>query len=73
GEQRARDLLKIREGVTLEVIDCLTSEQQSQLTHILETVLTKVTTDIVDARGSCRLCDESICKDKGCPIERGMH
>lgn len=72
GEKRADSVLQAREQVTAQIIGSLTAEQQQHLVPVFETVLGGLTSDQVGARRICRMCDESVCRPGGCPVEQAI-
>ncbi|UJF18449.1 winged helix DNA-binding protein [Vibrio sp. SS-MA-C1-2] len=73
GRSRAVQVLSKRDEVTKAVIDMLDDEQKSSLTSILESVLEKMTNNTEEARRTCRLCNEGVCRNAGCPVEKSIN
>lgn len=69
GAKCAKDILNVRATVSSEVLSCLTDEQQTALSPILETMLGALTRDQESARRICKLCNEEVCRPQGCPVE----
>ncbi len=69
GRRRANKVLQAREQVTSQILTFLTSEQQKALTSTLEAALGGLTDGQEGARRICRLCNESVCRTQGCPVE----
>ncbi|UHC82757.1 MarR family transcriptional regulator [Pseudomonas sp. NIBR-H-19] len=72
GQQRACKVLQARAQVTTQILETLTTEQQQTLTLLLETALGQLTNDKDDARRICRLCNEKVCRARGCPVEMSV-
>lgn len=69
GKKRAEQVLQAREQVITQVTDVLTTEQKAALEPILKTALGALTHDQKEARRICRICNEQVCRSKGCPVE----
>ncbi|BCL72139.1 MarR family transcriptional regulator [Vibrio nigripulchritudo] len=69
GSKRAEQVLKARERVTDQVFAHLNSQQQDAIVSALEVSLSALTNDQESARRICRLCNEQVCRAKGCPVE----
>jgi len=69
GQRRADDVLQARKTVTTKVLETLSAEQQQAFGSMLEAALGGLTDDQGEARRICRLCDESVCRPHGCPVE----
>ncbi|WP_025562940.1 MarR family transcriptional regulator [Psychromonas sp. SP041] len=69
GQERAKEVLRVREQVTTQVLNLLTIEQQEVLVPMLESVLGSFTEGQQGARRLCRMCNEQVCRPQGCPVE----
>ena len=69
GRSRANTVLQAREHVTAHIFQSLNEKQKKAIVPALESMLSAMTQDISGARRICRLCDESICRAVGCPVE----
>ncbi|WP_262694437.1 MarR family winged helix-turn-helix transcriptional regulator [Kordiimonas aquimaris] len=69
GRSKAGIVLEARSRITSAVLEMLADEQKAALTPAMETVLRSLTNGNDEARRICRLCNESICRPEGCPVE----
>ncbi len=69
GKKRADKVLNAREQITEKVLGTLSADQIEVLQPVLEDALAKLTDNQHDARRICRLCNEQVCRPKGCPVE----
>ena len=69
GRERVKVILKARESATTKFLDNFDSEQKKNLLVLLEIAMGKVTDDQLQARRVCRLCNEGVCRQQGCPVE----
>lgn len=69
GQKRAIKVLEARERVTNTTLKMLSQDQQAALVPVLEAALAGLTNNQESARRICRLCDESVCRSQGCPVE----
>lgn len=69
GRERARVLLDARRAALLRALTSLSAEERDQLTHLLELMLTALTSDRECCDHTCRLCDIAICPQDTCPVE----
>ncbi|OED46179.1 MarR family transcriptional regulator [Endozoicomonas sp. (ex Bugula neritina AB1)] len=72
GTIRVDKVLAAREKVTAQVLGHLDKQQQASIISVLETSLSALTGGQESARRICRLCDESVCRSKGCPVEMAI-
>ncbi|MBW4636181.1 MAG: MarR family transcriptional regulator [Iphinoe sp. HA4291-MV1] len=73
GEQQVRDMLTRREEALREILGALSVQEQTQLTILLEKLLSGLTRSCEHARNICRFCDESVCSNTGnCPVARAV-
>ncbi|MBG6176689.1 DNA-binding MarR family transcriptional regulator [Labrenzia sp. EL_208] len=70
GEARAKAVLAAREDMTNRIVEDLTVEQRDALLPVLATMLNTLTDDQDSARRNCRLCNEGVCRPRGCPVEQ---
>lgn len=68
GGQRRQDILSHRRQQLQLVVSSLTSRDRTQLSQLLEKMLTAMTTTEVRAFSICRLCEEEVCER--CPVEQ---
>lgn len=73
GEARAKAVLAAREDVTTQIVENLSAEQRETLLPVLATMLQTLTGDQSTARRNCRLCNEGVCRPRGCPVEQAVH
>lgn len=73
GESFAKAVLSARENVTSQIVDNLSPEQKETLLPVVETMLQTLTSDQSSARRNCRLCNEGVCRPRGCPVEQAAH
>ena len=69
GRARANKILLAREKITSSVLDVLGENEKETIVPILETILSAMTGNVVEARRICRFCDEGVCRKAGCPVE----
>ncbi len=69
GRARAHEVLQARARVTNTALAGLPAAQCETLQPGLETALATLTQGKDGARRICRLCDERVCRPKGCPVE----
>ncbi len=67
GARKTKSILRVRHKVIADALATLTAEEQDQLRHITERLLATVTKEEW-ADAMCRLCDESSCPLRSCPI-----
>lgn len=72
GEARAKAVLAAREDVTTQIVENLSAEQREALQPLLATMLQTLTGDQSTARRNCRLCNEGVCRPRGCPVEQAV-
>jgi DNA-binding MarR family transcriptional regulator len=69
GESRAAQILAGRDAELAPLLDPLTAAEKARLTELVTKVLGTIPRDRAEARAICRLCRESICRGKGCPVD----
>jgi len=69
GTSRRRAILEARSRILRDALATLSSEDQSQLSGHLETLLFALTGSRLEANHTCRLCDEEVCPEARCPVE----
>jgi len=69
GRKVAKQVLHARACAVEAFLGTIGEERQAELEPILEMVLEKHAEGFASARWICRLCDESVCRPKGCPVE----
>jgi len=67
GARVAKSILQVRHKIIADALTTLSSEEQDQLRRITERLLAAVTKEEW-ADAMCRLCDESSCPLRACPI-----
>ena len=70
GEQCRKAILKKRRDQLQFTMEAISSEEQAQLTKILEKILRKTVLNTMDAFSICRLCEEEVCPMDRCPVEQ---
>ena len=70
GEKTMQALLHDRQRVLIKALQGLSEKEQAQLTVSLEKVLANIVTSRQHADHICRLCDEAVCPEKLCPVEK---
>ncbi|MEO1144559.1 MAG: MarR family transcriptional regulator [Cyanobacteria bacterium J06638_22] len=70
GTERRLLILAERRQPLQRAIAPLTAADREQLTTLLETMLTALTTDEQEAFAICRLCEEEVCPGDRCPVEQ---
>jgi MarR family transcriptional repressor of emrRAB len=70
GYERRRTILAERRQQLQRVVSSLTDNEQTQLTQLLEKMLTAMTTSELRAFEICRLCEEEVCPGDRCPVEQ---
>lgn len=70
GYKRRKSILAERRKQLQIAVDTLTSDEQIQLTQLLEKMLTAMTTNELRAFVICRLCEEEVCPGDRCPVEQ---
>lgn len=70
GAARRRAILKGRHRVLSEALAALPTSDQAALTSLIEALLGAITLDRQQADHICRLCDEDVCPEATCPVER---
>lgn len=70
GDRRCSDLLAARRRPLQQAVDTLSEAEQHQLTQLLETLLTAMTTSELEAFAICRLCETAVCPSDRCPVEQ---
>ncbi|MDA0672211.1 MAG: MarR family transcriptional regulator, partial [Cyanobacteria bacterium] len=56
-----------------QALQALSPSQQTQLTPLLEALLTALTTSEAQGYRLCRLCEEAVCPSDRCPVEQQCH
>lgn len=69
GQQRVEKILQARARTIENVVADLNIQQREQLLPIIESALSSITKNEIEARKICRLCNEGVCKSTGCPVE----
>lgn len=72
GKERVKKILSTREEVIATVFQHFDSEQKQSLVGLLEVAMGNLAYTEVEARRICRLCDEGVCRDLGCPVEAAV-
>lgn len=70
GHERRQIILAERRQQLQRAVDALTPDDLNQLTHLLEKMLTAMTTSELRAYAICRLCEEDVCPGDRCPVEQ---
>ncbi|NJL37853.1 MAG: MarR family transcriptional regulator [Leptolyngbyaceae cyanobacterium RM2_2_4] len=70
GQERRRTILAKRRQQLQGMVSSLTDNEQTQLTQLLEKMLTAMTTSELRAFEICRLCEEEVCPGDRCPVEQ---
>jgi DNA-binding MarR family transcriptional regulator len=74
GRERAQLLKQTRQDCLEEYVARLSPIEREQLRRLCHKLLTNTASTPTEARTVCRLCDESVCFDKGnCPVAEGLH
>lgn len=69
GAEEFEQLLDRRRQAIGRLIDHLPAGMAAGLTQALEALLSANTSNLADARRTCRLCAEQDCRPTGCPVE----
>ncbi|MHA2686430.1 MarR family winged helix-turn-helix transcriptional regulator [Vibrio harveyi] len=72
GAQRVSEILSSRDAILSDVVCNLTGEQREQLIPIIESMMHAMTTDEPSARKICKMCNEDVCRKRGCPVENSI-
>jgi DNA-binding MarR family transcriptional regulator len=70
GRTRLREILAIRCAALCDVISSLSVSEERRLGHLLEKILKTLTKAVMDADHICRLCDETTCPARSCPVHQ---
>jgi len=70
GTALRQNALQARSGTLKRALADLSSTDLAALTRLLEALLSALTMDRAAADHTCRLCDEEICPEASCPVER---
>ena len=68
GRKRAAKILSARREVTMPLVSALSVQQKRQLSAILHKVPWIGVDSKIEALKTCRLCDETRCVDRNCPV-----
>jgi DNA-binding MarR family transcriptional regulator len=69
GQKRVNLILASREKVVRELLENFDDKQRENFVDLLRISMKHLTSDQVEARRICRLCDEGVCRKQGCPVE----
>jgi DNA-binding MarR family transcriptional regulator len=70
GRARLREILTTRCAALCDVMASLSVSEERQLGHLLEKILRTLTKTAADADQICRLCDETVCPARTCPVHQ---
>jgi len=70
GRARLREILAARCAALCDVIASLSVSEERQLAHLLDKILRTLTKAASDADHICRLCDETACPARICPVHQ---
>ncbi|MBD2100934.1 MarR family winged helix-turn-helix transcriptional regulator [Leptolyngbya sp. FACHB-261] len=70
GYERRQATLTERRQQLKFAVNSLTPDECEQLTHLLEKMLTAMTTSELRAFAICRLCEEEVCPSDRCPVDQ---
>jgi MarR family transcriptional regulator, negative regulator of the multidrug operon emrRAB len=74
GRRKVELILRARQASLYTFISRLSPDEKRQLENVCRKLLSGVAETPLEARRTCRLCDESICFAKGnCPVAIGLH
>lgn len=69
GHERAEKILKARSNTISRALTSFSDQQKEALLPIMELALSSITENKTEARRICRLCNEGVCRARGCPVE----
>lgn len=72
GTYRVKEILLSREKVTSKVLASFDDAQKQALVELLETAMGDLAGEQMNARRICRLCNEGVCRKRGCPVEMNI-
>lgn len=72
GAERVAQILQQRDSAIQQVLRHLTAAQKQQFMGLLEVAMGQLSEEPLAARRICRLCDESVCRKEGCPVELAL-
>ncbi|MBW4652744.1 MAG: MarR family transcriptional regulator [Kaiparowitsia implicata GSE-PSE-MK54-09C] len=70
GRDRRSAILSARRQSLNRAMQALSPGDRQHLAHLLETLLSAMTTSEQRAFALCRLCDEAVCPSDRCPVEQ---
>ena len=73
GNRRMRSILRARRECLETIFRALSVQEQGQLTRSVEVMLASITTSDQVAESICRLCEESACPQRRCPVTQALH
>ena len=73
GKKRVVKILSARDSILSNVVRSLTKDQIKVLLPIIELMMRSMTTDQSSARRICKMCNEDVCRNRGCPVENSIN
>lgn len=68
GSQRVKRVLNSRETATSKILNSFNDEQKQSFLSLIELALSSLTSEQIEARKICKLCNEGVCRKRGCPV-----
>lgn len=72
GSQRVELVLASRETATSKILNNFNDEQKQSFLSLIEIALSSLTSEQIEARKICKLCNEGVCRKQGCPVESAI-
>ena len=72
GGKRVENILQQREKAIENVFKYFDARQKQEFINLLGIAMRGLTEDRLEARRICRLCNEDVCRNVGCPVEQSL-
>ncbi|WP_024610246.1 MarR family transcriptional regulator [Pseudoalteromonas sp. TB64] len=72
GSKRVELILSNRETATSKILSNFNTEQKQSFLSLIEIALGTLTSEQIEARKICKLCNEGVCRKQGCPVENAI-
>lgn len=72
GSKRVKRVLNSRETATSKILNSFNDEQKQSFLSLIELALSSLTSEQIEARKICKLCNEGVCRKRGCPVENAI-